>query len=88
VKRRRGKGFATEAAFGAAEYAWEKLRLSERGGDPAVTALIDARGKLIKAQIGEKLRSGMAAPQGSVASGTSGSNPLSSSGESGTNCGY
>jgi hypothetical protein len=41
------------------------LRLSEWWGDPAVTALIDARGKLIEAQIGEKLRSGMAAPQGS-----------------------
>jgi hypothetical protein len=46
-------------------YAWEKLRLSELGGDPAVTALIDSRGKLIKGQIGERLRSGMAAPQGS-----------------------
>jgi hypothetical protein len=47
-----------------------RIRLGEiaavgMGGDPAVTALIDARGKLIKAQIGEKLRSGMAAPQGS-----------------------
>jgi ribosomal-protein-alanine N-acetyltransferase len=29
VKRRWGKGFATEAAFGALEYAWEKLRLSK-----------------------------------------------------------
>ena len=28
VKRCWGKGFATEAAFGALEYAWEKLRLS------------------------------------------------------------
>jgi hypothetical protein len=31
VKRCRGKGFETEAGFGAAEYAWEKLRLSEWG---------------------------------------------------------
>jgi hypothetical protein len=29
VKRFWGKGFATEAAFGALEYAWEKLRLSQ-----------------------------------------------------------
>ena len=29
MKRCRGKGFATEAAFGALEYAWEKLRLSQ-----------------------------------------------------------
>jgi len=29
VKRCWGKGFATEAAFGALEYAWEKLRLSK-----------------------------------------------------------
>jgi RimJ/RimL family protein N-acetyltransferase len=29
VKRRWGKGFATEAALGALEYAWEKLRLSK-----------------------------------------------------------
>jgi RimJ/RimL family protein N-acetyltransferase len=29
VKRCWGKGFATEAAFGALEYAWEKLRLSQ-----------------------------------------------------------
>ena len=42
-----------------------KIAAVGMGGDPAVTALIDARGKLIKAQIGEKLRSGMAAPQGS-----------------------
>jgi hypothetical protein len=28
-KRCWGKGFATEAAFGALEYAWEKLRLSQ-----------------------------------------------------------
>ena len=29
VRRCWGKGFATEAAFGALEYAWEKLRLSK-----------------------------------------------------------
>ena len=29
VKRCWGKGFSTEAAFGALEYAWEKLRLSQ-----------------------------------------------------------
>jgi hypothetical protein len=29
VKRCWGKGFATEAAFGALKYAWEKLRLSQ-----------------------------------------------------------
>ena len=29
LKRCWGKGFATEAAFGALEYAWEKLRLSQ-----------------------------------------------------------
>jgi hypothetical protein len=29
VQRCWGKGFATEAAFGALEYAWEKLRLSK-----------------------------------------------------------
>jgi RimJ/RimL family protein N-acetyltransferase len=29
VKRCWGKGFATEAAFDALEYAWEKLRLSK-----------------------------------------------------------
>jgi hypothetical protein len=26
-----GQGFAMEAAFGAPEYTWEKLRLSELG---------------------------------------------------------
>ena len=29
MKRRWGKGFATEAAVGALEYAWVKLRLSK-----------------------------------------------------------
>jgi RimJ/RimL family protein N-acetyltransferase len=32
VKRCWGKGFATEAAFGAPEYAWEKLPPAELGG--------------------------------------------------------
>jgi hypothetical protein len=52
------------------------------GADPAVTALTDSRGKLIKVQIEEKLRPGFAAPQGSVASGTVSSNPACSSSES------
>jgi hypothetical protein len=82
VKRCWGKGFATEAAFGAPEYAWEKLPPAQLGADPAVTALTDSRGKLIKVQIEEKLRSGFAAPQGSVASGPVSSNPACSSGES------
>ena len=61
VKRCWGKGFATEAAFGAPEYAWEKLRRRNWGADPAVMALTDSRGKLIKVQIEEKLRSGFPA---------------------------
>ena len=65
VKRCWGKGFATEAAFGAPEYAREKFRLSNWGVIRAVTALTDSRGKLIKIQIEEKLRSGLAALQGS-----------------------
>jgi len=32
VKRCWGKGFATEAAFGAPEYAWKKLPRAELGG--------------------------------------------------------
>ena len=64
MKRCWGKGFATEAAFGAPEYAWENCRRRNWGlkrphGAP------DSRGKLIKFQIEEKLRSGLAALQGS-----------------------
>jgi hypothetical protein len=60
-----GQGFATEAAFGALEYAWEKLPPSELGAIRPSSRSPIHRGKLIKVQIGEKLRSGMAAPQGS-----------------------
>ena len=62
VKRCWGKGFAREAAFGAPEYAWEKLPSAELGADPAVTALTDSRGKPvpIAKEDASQVRSGFA----------------------------
>src|SRR5690349_19094557 len=59
-----GKAFTREERS-ARPSTPEKNSAVELGGDPAVTALTDSRGKLIKIQIEEKLRSGSAALQGS-----------------------
>jgi hypothetical protein len=56
VKRCWGKGFATEAAFGAPDTP-ENCRRRNWGADPAVTALTDFRGKPISSSRSKSKRS-------------------------------